>query len=74
MMPIQSTPLWSALWLSLGLALYVLGGLRFRRWAVADRWGLPRFSHSVETVLLWLLYSSVVSVAIIVARQTLRHF
>ncbi|GEM_PF-6103865 len=73
-MPFDSTPLWTALWLSLGLALYVFGGLRFRRWAVADRWGVPRYSPAVETVLLWLLYSGAVSLGIIVARQTLRHF
>lgn len=73
-MPIETTSLWTALGLSLGLALYVFGGIRFRRWAVDDRWGAPRFSHSVETVLLWLLYSAAVSIAIVVARQTLRHF
>jgi hypothetical protein len=73
-MPIGTTSLWTALSLSLGLALYVLGGIRFRRWAVDDRWGVPRFSHSVETVLLWLLYSAGVALAIVVARQTLRHF
>ncbi|MCR9095286.1 MAG: hypothetical protein NXI30_13785 [bacterium] len=73
-MPIETTTLWTPLSLCLGLTLYVFGGLRFRRWAVADRWGVPRFSHSVETVLLWLVYSSAVSIAIIVARQTLRHF
>lgn len=73
-MPIETTTLWTALSLPLGLALYVLGGIRFRRWAVDDRWGVPRFSQSVETVLLWLLYSAAVSIAVIVARQTLRHF
>ena len=73
-MPIETTTLWTPLSLCLGLTLYVLGGIRFRRWAVADRWGVPRFSHSVETVLLWLVYSTAVSIAIIVARQTLRHF
>lgn len=73
-MPIETTTLWTPLSLCLGLTLYVLGGIRFRRWAVADRWGVPRFSHSVETVLLWLVYSTVVSIAIVVARQTLRHF
>ncbi|MEM9174859.1 MAG: hypothetical protein AAGC67_06465 [Myxococcota bacterium] len=73
-MPIETTTLWTALSLSLGLALYVFGGIRFRRWAVADRWGVPRYPQSVETVLLWLVYSGVVSIAIIVTRQTLRHF
>ena len=73
-MPIEPTTLWTQLSLGLGLALYVMGGIRFRRWVVADRWGVPRYSQSVETILLWLVYSTVVSVAIIVARQTLRHF
>ena len=73
-MPIEPTTFWTVLSLALGLTLYVMGGIRFRRWVVADRWGVPRYSQSVETVVLWLLYSTAVSVAIIVARQTLRHF
>ena len=72
-MPIEPTPFWSAITLSLGAVLYVMGGIRFRRWAVDDRWGVPRFSQTTETVLLWLLYSGVVSIAIIVTRQTLRQ-
>ena len=73
-MPIETTTLWTAASLALGLALYVMGGIRFRRWAVADRWGVPRYSESVETILLWMVYSGAVSVAIVLARQTLRHF
>ena len=73
-MPIESTPLVSVLALSMGALLYVFCGIRFRRCAVADRWGVPRYPESVETVLLWLVYSGAVALAIIVCRQTLRHF
>ncbi len=73
-MPIESTSLASAGMILLGLALYVAGGVRFRRWAVDDRPGIPRFSARVETVLLWLVYSGVLSIAIVVLRQTLREF
>ena len=55
-------------------AAFVFGGIRFRRWVVEDRPGIPRFPNHVETVLLWLIYSVVVAVAIVVAKQTLRHF
>ena len=72
-MPIESTSLASAGMTVLGLALYVAGGVRFRRWAVDDRPGIPRFSAPVETVLLWLVYSGVLSIAIVVLRQTLRE-
>jgi hypothetical protein len=40
---------------------------------VEDRIGIPRFSSHTETIVLWLLYSTVVSVGIVVAKQTLRH-
>ena len=69
----EGTTLWAALSMLGGCLLYVLGGLRFRRWAVDDRPGIPRFSSHVETIVLWLLYSGVVSVGIIVVRQTLRE-
>lgn len=72
-MPTESTSLASVAMLALGLALYIAGGLRFRRWAVDDRPGVPRFSAPVETVLLWLVYSGVLAIAIVVARQTLRE-
>jgi hypothetical protein len=73
MMPIDTTSLSSLGLATLGLTLYVAGGLRFRRWAVDGRPGVPRFSSRVETVLLWLLYSGALSIAIVVARQTLRE-
>lgn len=53
--------------------LYVLGGLRFRRWVVEDRAGIPRYSAHVETIFLWLLYSGAVSIAIVILKQTMRH-
>jgi hypothetical protein len=52
---------------------FVLGGLRFRSWAVEDRAGIPRFPSHVETVLLWLVYSVSIAIVIIVFKQTLRH-
>ncbi|HEB89403.1 MAG TPA: hypothetical protein ENI85_07515 [Deltaproteobacteria bacterium] len=67
------TALFSAAAIAVGLVLYVVGGLRFRRWAVEDRPGIPRFSNHVETIILWMLYSAGLSIAIIVIRQTLRH-
>ncbi len=72
-MPIESTSLTSSGLAVLALALYVAGGLCFRRWAVDGRPGVPRFSTRVETIVLWLLYSGVLSVAIVVVRQTLRE-
>lgn len=60
--------------ISLGVALYVLGGVRFRRWAVDERPGIPRYPQAVETVLLWLIYSGVVSIGIVIIRQTIRDF
>ena len=72
-MPIEWTILLSSTGVAAGLLLYILGGLRFRRWAVEDRAGIPRFSNHVETVILWLIYSVGLSIAIIVIRQTLRH-
>jgi len=59
--------------LLMGVAFYVFGGIRFRRWAIDDRPGIPRYPASVETILLWVFYSGVVSVAIVIARQTLRQ-
>jgi len=64
----------SALLLSaMGLVLYVVGGVRFRRWAVEDRPGIPRYSANVETIMLWLVYSVGISIMIVVVRQALRH-
>lgn len=73
-MPLESTLLLQAVSLTLGGLLFVLGGLRFRRWAVEDRPGIPRYSQRVETIILWLVYSGGVSLCIIVLRQTMRHF
>ena len=64
---------WSLALLGIGAAAYIIGGVRFRRWAVEDRAGIPRYPVHVETVLLWLIYSVVISIAIVVIRQTLRH-
>lgn len=72
-MPSGPIDLQAALLLATGSLLFVLGGMRFRRWAVDDRPGIPRFSSHVETIVLWLLYSGVVSFAIVVVRQTLRE-
>lgn len=73
MMPIDWTPLWIASAVAICALLFVIGGLRFRRWAIDDRPGIPRFSNQVETIILWLVYSGAVSVGIVVVRQTLRH-
>lgn len=53
--------------------LYVLGGLRFRRWIVEGRAGIPRYSAHVETIFLWLVYSSAVAVAIVALKQMMRR-
>lgn len=55
-----------------GAVGFVRGGLRFRRWSVEDRIGVPRFPSHVETVLLWLIYSSGVSFIIVLTLQVLR--
>lgn len=67
------TPLWAALVLAVALPLFVVGGLRFRSWVVDDRPGIPRYPQAVETIFLWLVYSGVVSIGIVVVRQTMRH-
>jgi hypothetical protein len=74
LMPFESVSLTSSSFAALSLALYVVGGFRFRRWAVEGRPGVPRFSPQVETILLWLLYSSAIAVAVVVLRQTARAF
>lgn len=58
----------------IGAVVFVTCGMRFRRWVVDGRPGIPRFPSHVETVLLWLIYSAGVSAGIIVVKQTLRHF
>lgn len=62
-----------ALLLSALFPFYVVGGLRFRRWVVDDRPGVPRYSAHVETVFLWLLYSSFVSIGIVIVKQLMRR-
>lgn len=69
-MPIESA---AVLWSAFGTVLYIVGGIRFRRWAVEDRAGIPRYSPNVETIMLWLIYSAGLSIIIIVVRQTLRQ-
>jgi hypothetical protein len=59
--------------IALAAAVFVAGGVRFRRWAVEDRAGVPRYSANVETIMLWLVYSVGISIIIVVVRQTLRH-
>lgn len=58
---------------ALGAVLFVAGGIRFRRWAVEDRPGIPRYPANVETVMLWLVYSVGISIVIVVVRQSLRQ-
>jgi len=58
--------------LLVGFVVYALGGLRFRRWAVAGRSGQPRFPETLETVLLWLVYSLAISFLIVAVLQLLR--
>ena len=60
--------------LALAAALFVMGGLRFRRWAVENRVGVPGYSTNTETIMLWLIYSVGISIVIVVALQTFRHF
>ncbi|MEO1934112.1 MAG: hypothetical protein ABGX04_04890 [Myxococcales bacterium] len=38
--------------MTLAAALFVTGGVRFRRWAVEGRVGIPRYSTNVETIML----------------------
>ncbi len=58
---------------ALGVALFIAGGMRFRRWAVEDRPGIPRYSETGETVFLWTLYSGLIALVIVLVKQTLRH-
>ncbi len=71
-MPDQWTALGILVGIGIGGYLYVTCGLRFRRWAVEGRAGIPRFSANIETIMLWLVYSVGVSLAIVVVLQTLR--
>jgi len=71
-MAFDASAFWTLRLTTLETVLYVFGGVRFRRWAVEDRVGVPRYSANVETVMLWLIYNAGISVAIIVILQTLR--
>ena len=53
------------------LLAFVLGGLRFRGWAVEGRSGIPRFSRHTETVVLWLAYSGAIGFVTFWVRQVL---
>ncbi|MFK7894867.1 MAG: hypothetical protein AB8G23_03465 [Myxococcota bacterium] len=66
-------PLGLAIAGAIGFALFLLGGLRFRRWAVEDRPGIPRYSETGETVFLWIVYSGLIALIIVLVRQTMRH-
>ena len=72
-MLLETTTAWTSLVSAVGTVLYIMGGVRFRRWAVEDRAGIPRYSPNVETVMLWLVYSVGISIVIVVIRQTLRQ-
>ncbi len=56
-----------------GFALFAFGGLRFRVWATEGRSGKPRFPRTLETILLWLVYSASVSFMIGFVLQTVRR-
>ena len=71
-MAFDASAFWTLRLTTLETVLYVFGGVRFRRCAVEDRVGVPRYSANVETVMLWLIYNAGISVAIIVILQTLR--
>jgi hypothetical protein len=72
-MLLEWTSLWSVLATFSGALAFLAGGFVFRRWAVGDRPGIPRFARPVETVVLWVLYSTLFSIGVIVLLQTLRE-
>ncbi len=72
-MSFDPAPLWIWIGLVAALPFYVAGGLRFRRWVVEDRPGVPRYSMHLETVVLWLIYSGMVSIGIVVVKQVMRR-
>jgi len=72
-MPFEPDSLWTWIPLAAGLPIYVLGGLRFRRWVVEDRPGAPRYSQHLETIYLWLIYSGTLSLAIVMVKQAMRR-
>lgn len=72
-MSFEPASLWIWITLVAGLPFYVAGGLRFRRWVVEDRPGVPRYSMHLETVVLWLIYSGMVSTLIVMVKQAMRR-
>ncbi len=56
------------------ILLCILGGFRFRRWAVTGRDRVPRYSETVETVLCWGIYSVFVSFCVFWGRHWLFEF
>ncbi|MEZ4278332.1 MAG: hypothetical protein R3F21_01800 [Myxococcota bacterium] len=72
-MSFDPSSLWSWIPIAAGLPLYYAGGLRFRRWAVKDRPGIPRYSMHLETVYLWLIYSGMISMLIVFVKQAMRR-
>ena len=70
---IELLPFGLALAGALAAVLFVAGGMRFRRWAVEGRPGIPRYSETGETVFLWTLYSGLIALVIVLVKQTLRH-
>ena len=69
----ESPSLWIWILLAAGLPFYVAGGLRFRRWAVEDRPGVPRYSMHLETIVLWMIYSGMISMGIVLVKQAVRR-
>ena len=57
----------------LGLPPFVAGRFRIRRWVVEDRPGVPRYSPQVGTIHRWLIYSTLVAIAIVVPKQMMRR-
>lgn len=72
-MSLETTSLWAWISLAASFPLFLVGGLRFRRWVVEDRPGVPRYSQQVETIVIWLLYSTLVAFLIIVLKQMMRR-
>ncbi|MCP4035744.1 MAG: hypothetical protein GY944_12655 [bacterium] len=56
------------------ILLCVLGGFRFRRWAVNGRPRIPRYSETVETILCWSIYSVFISFCVFWGRNCLYEY
>lgn len=72
-MSFELASLWTWILIAAGLPPFVAGGFRFRRWVIEDRPGVPRYSPQVETIYLWLIYSTLVAIAIVVLKQMMRR-